>query len=144
MTDIVSKAISKIKNEEATFIIIKEDKIIYQDSGIGVSCIRKLMANQKDLLKEAYVVDKVIGKAASMLLISCGVSHVHGLLMSESAVNILTQYHTEYSYDCLVPYILNRKEDGLCPLENCVKDTDDLVVAQQNIEKTIKQLMANK
>ncbi len=142
--NIIDKAINIIENEEASFIIIKDNEIVYKGIGIGVSPIRKLIKEDSSLLNNAIIVDKIIGKAASMLLIPFNVTHIHSLVMSKSAVSILNEYNILATYNKLVDYIENRTKSGMCPLEESVKDTFDLNEAVINIEKTIEILMKNK
>ena len=57
-----------IKEEAASFVVIREGKIQYRDKGIGVRPIMQVLSKDKELLKGAVIVDKMIGKAAAMLL----------------------------------------------------------------------------
>ncbi len=129
---------------QASFLIIKDDILVYQDLGIGVKPIIKVINSNPDLITDAIIIDKVIGKAAAMLLIKFKAQAVHGLLMSETALKLLDRHGLKYQYDNLVPYIANRNNDGLCPLEDSVKDTDDLDQGYSNILARISELMKAK
>jgi hypothetical protein len=69
-------------------------------------------------MARAMVRDKVIGKAAALLLIRLGTGRVHGELMSELAVQILTHFNIPHTYDQLVPRID-------CQTETLLLDVDD-------------------
>lgn len=77
------------------------------------------------MLKDACVADKIIGKAAALLLILGGAKAVYGEVMSENAHRLLTEAGLEVQYGSLVPYIVNRKEDGMCPMEQAVAGLSD-------------------
>ncbi len=130
-----------IKNNSATFIIADNDIVIYQDSGIGVKPIMRVIRENPALLKKAVVIDKVIGKAAALLLAKFEVRAVHGLLMSQTAIKVLEKHKIDYHYVELVETIKNRTGDALCPLEDCVKDTDDPEVGFLCIQDRITLLM---
>ncbi len=137
----LEKTIAKIKNNEFTFAVVKDNQIIYQDFGLGVSCIRKLIKVNSSILEKSTVVDKVIGKAAAMLLIPYGVSKIHALVISKPALEILQKYNIQTTYNQLVEFISNRTNDGMCPLEKSVAFIDDFNEATIAIEDTIKILM---
>lgn len=75
--------------------------------------------------------DKVIGKAAAMLMVYGGVKKIHALIISEHALQILQAHNISISYDTLVPYIINRKKDGMCPMEQAVLSIQDIDQAYQ-------------
>ncbi len=137
----MNKAINKIKNKEYSFIIIKDNKIVYEDNGIGVSCIRKVINTNPDLLTNSIIVDKIIGKAACMLLLPYNIKFIYSILMSQNAVNILNEYNINYEYEELTEYIINRTNDGMCPLEQSVLNVSNLDDAKLKIEETISILM---
>ncbi len=137
----LKKQYDKIKNEQATLIIIKNNEVVCSDSGIGVKPIMKVINENPDIIKNAIVIDKVIGKAAAMLLIKFGAIEVHGLLMSKTAIRMFEMHDIKYCYENLVDTIHNKTASGLCPLEDSVKNTDDLQTAFENIKKRIYELM---
>lgn len=66
--------------------------------------------------------DKVVGKATAFLYCLLGVSDVHALVMSQSALAVLQSNGIEARYDTLVEHIINRKGDGICPFEAVVME----------------------
>ncbi len=137
----LKKQYDKIKSEKATLIILKNDVVVCEESGIGVKPIMKVINENPEIIKGATVIDKVIGKAAAMLLIKYGAVQVHGILMSKTAIKMLEMHSIQYYYENTVETILNRNNDGLCPLEDSVKDTDDLEIGFNNIKNRILELM---
>ena len=136
------KAIELINNNKASFIIYNKD---YYDIGIGVKPIIKIIDTNKLLLDNAYIVDKIVGKASAMLFVKYNIKYIHGILMSKQAINVLEYHNIEYTYDNICEYIVNRSNTGLCPLEDCVKDIDinDINNAEINIRNRIRELMNN-
>lgn len=136
------KAIELINNNKASFIIYNKD---YYDIGIGVKPIIKIIDTNKLLLDNAYIVDKIVGKASAMLFVKYNIKYIHGILMSKQAINVLEYHNIEYTYDNICEYIVNRTNIGLCPLEDCVKNIDinDINNAEINIRNRIRELMNN-
>ena len=138
----LNKAIEYIKNGEATCIVMKDGEIIDKTSGIGVKPILGFL--ESGSLKGMQVADKVIGKAAAMLLTLGGVTYVHGEIMSKSGQDYLQKNGIANGHGLLVENIINRDGTDLCPLEKSVVEIDDLQEGYQAIKDTIAILMAKK
>lgn len=132
------KARNMIKSGKANCIVVKDEKIICKSSDRGIAYIIKLYEEGK--LKDAYVADKIIGKAAAMIFTLGGVSALYGETTSQSALKWLTDKNTSISYTNNPEYIINRKGDGMCPMEETVADIYDEKEAYAALKNKIKQL----
>ena len=83
------------------------------------------------------VADKIVGKASAMLFSLSGVKEVYAAVLSQSGKEILDKYGIDYEYGKLVHYIVNRKGDGMCPMEMTVRDIDDLKEAYEALNRKI-------
>lgn len=135
------KIIKILKENKYSCVALDENGVYYQNVGIGVKPIITPMREDKAFFKDKYVGDRIVGKAAALLLILSGAKYVYGSVMSRGAVEILNKYNLDYSYDTLVEYIENRTKTGMCPLEQCVKECDDKDLAFDLIEQKINELM---
>ena len=88
--------------------------------------------------------DKVVGKATAYLYILLGAKAVHAGVMSKSALQVLKGGDIAASYDTLVPYIVNRTGDGMCPMEAATLDVatpaDALAAVKNTLAKLDKQV----
>lgn len=75
--------------------------------------------------------DKTVGAGAAHLYVLLGVKEVWANVISENGKNILEQ---------TVPYIINRKGDGVCPIENAVKNITCSEQALVTIKQTLQKL----
>ena len=57
--------------------------------------------------------DKVVGKAAAMIMVHLGIGRVHAVMMSELARDFLAGRSIPFEHDRLVPRIMCRTEDIL-------------------------------
>ena len=130
-----NKAVDLVKSGEATCALVRGNKIVRADSPRGIVYLIDLY--EQGLLKDAFVADKIIGKAAAMIFTLGGVKGCFGANVSDSAVLWLKQHKIPLSYGNRSEYIVNRKGDGLCPMEETVKDISDaqegLFVLKQKI-----------
>ena len=142
--DVLAEAVSLIREGRAGAVLVKEGVIVaIEPNGPGVKPLLSLHDNRPDVMKGAWVVDKVVGRAAAAIALDGGAVRVHGLLMSESAKAFLVEQGVPASADKMVPQILNRKKDGLCPLEDAVKGQDVPEKMVKSIRARIKKLMSN-
>ena len=88
--------------------------------------------------------DKIVGKAAALLFVLANVSEVYGEVMSEAGLAVLRQHHIPCSYNTLAPYIINRRGDGMCPMEQTIHTIDDPAVALPALLEARRQLQARK
>lgn len=90
--------------------------------GRGVSDLFRLLKEDPAFMKGAEAADKVIGKGAAALMILGGVRDVYGEVVSEAALRLFEDEGVKVSYGTLVPHIINRKGDGICPVETLCAD----------------------
>lgn len=83
----------------------------------GVADLYSLITEEPGMLRGASVADKVTGKGAAALMMLGGVAEMHTDVISESALGLLEQSGMAVHYDLAVPYIINRRGDGMCPVE---------------------------
>lgn len=138
------KAIELLKSTGYSCIIVKSGRVVAALSGLGVKPIISTLDRYPQMLEGAQVADKVIGKAAAMLLVKAQAAEVYGEIMSQSAVGYLKAHNIPHSYGELVALIQNRSMDGSCPLEQAVAPIDGLDAGIEAIRQTIARLMAGK
>lgn len=126
--------IGKLKDCHYTCLAVREN-FEYHSLLKGIAPLLEPMQNNILYFKDCYVVDRVIGKSAAMLLIKSQIRHIHALILSEHAKSILERYNISYSYETLVPYIINRSQDGMCPMEESVLNIEDIDQAFDILQK---------
>ena len=118
-----------------TIVIYKSDASVIVSNDRGVAPLLKLLNEDASQLRGSIVVDKVIGKAAALLMVYAGIKEVYTPVISEPAVEVFTNHKVEVTYDKVVERIINRKGDGLCPMETLCIDIDDSKEAFFKIQK---------
>ncbi len=105
----------------------------------GVRPLLDALAEGCDL-REYAVADRVIGKAAAMLLSLAGVRLAHGLVVSQTAINFARENGLFLSFDRLVNVIADASGTGVCPLEQAVEDIEDVAEAHAAIVAKVREL----
>lgn len=102
----------------------------------GVKSLTSLGEDDRHILRDAAVADKIVGKAAAYLMIAGGVRQVYAEILSRSGADAFEKFNVEYSCGTLVPQIINRAGTGPCPMEQTVKYITDPAAAEQAIRRT--------
>lgn len=136
----LEKAIDFLKKENATLVAINKDEI-YISYARGVAPIIEKIDENPSFFCGASVADKVIGKAAAMLLSKYKIKELHTSLISEIALEYFEKTPISVTYDNLVPNIINRDKTDICPMEKCVLSTNDENEAEKLIRATRKKLL---
>lgn len=112
-------------NDNHTIVIYKNDASVFISDDRGVVPLMKLLQEDKSQLIDSIVVDKVIGKAAALLMAFAGVKEVFTPTISSPAVEVFKNHDIKITFDSEVDRIINRKGDGLCPMETLCLDIDN-------------------
>ena len=120
----LEKAKTTLENTDSTLVVISNEEV-FTSQERGVKPLLHLLTEKKGFLKGASVADKVIGKAAALLMVLGEIKEVHTLIISEPAIKVFEKHNIPCFYDKKVDRIVNRTGDGLCPMETLCLDVDD-------------------
>lgn len=85
--------------------------------GRGISDLYNILSEDPGFLQGAEVADKVVGKGAAALMIIGGISSLYADIISVPALELLHQSPIKIDFGKQVDNIINRKGDGICPVE---------------------------
>ena len=103
--------------ENLSLVIVKNGKIIFKSNLHGIIGLLQAIDNLGKQLNSASIADKIVGKAAALLMVYSHVSSVYATLMSNDGLMVLRKNNVEVEYDGLTPRIMNRRGDDICPFE---------------------------
>lgn len=141
--DRLQKAILQLNCEHLSCIVLKGDHD-YISNEKGLRPLMEPLREDPDFFRDALIVDRVIGKSAAFLLIKGRIKGLHAMLISQHAVDLLRKHNIPFTYDQLVPYIINASQTDICPLEKTVLEIENVDEAVMALETQIQILMANK
>lgn len=140
----LEQAIQILNEQQVSCVMLIDGTEPICSNDIGIKPLMTPLRKDRHFFAQGVIADKVIGKAAALMLVLGNASAVYGEVMSESAKNVLEQHHITYAYHTIVPYIENRTQTGKCPLEQAVWDIENPEEAFDVLEQTIQQLMQAK
>ena len=135
MTDLQT---AKNNLEGHTICLCKDGKCLFSEKR-GIAPMMDFIAEGIDLSGYS-VADLVVGKAAAMLFIKCGIKRVFAKTLSESAKRVLELYGVDYEYETLTEKIINRDGTDICPMEKAVLGTDDVEEAYLILQNKLNDL----
>ena len=128
----LNRAKELLKNGASLAIVNGGGELTFDEHGV-----KTLLSLQSGSLSGAFVADKVVGKAAAMLLVRGGAIAVYAEVISEPAFEMLKKHNVLCLYGELVKNIVNRDRSGICPMEQAVLGVQDVEKAYKIlIEKT--------
>lgn len=135
----LEKAKSILLSSASTIAVVSNGEV-FTSQERGVKPLLHLLSEKKGFLKGSSVADKVIGKAAALLMALGEIKEVHTLIISEPAIKVFEKYNIACFYDKKVDRIVNRTGDGLCPMETLCLDVEEPKEAFQKITDFIKTM----
>lgn len=99
---------------------------------MGIKALRRIYKERREVLCGATVTDIIIGKGAACFLIAGGIRHLNVDVISRAGLDMLQKAGIPVCPKQIVPMIINRKNDGQCPIENLLRETFD---AEEGIKK---------
>ncbi len=136
------KAVEILNKEQCTCVLCRGDDSFISEKR-GVKPLLEWLDSGINF-KGGSAADKVVGNAAAFLYVLLGVSEVYAGVISEAAINTLTENGIEIQYASAVKYIINRSGDGKCPMEASVEGITDPVEALCAVRQKMKELSGKK
>jgi zinc transport system ATP-binding protein len=97
-----------MSSDNLTLVVMIKEKVIFQSNGKWLYPLFDLedyLKNQSLDLKNATLFDKIVGKAAALLMTRMGAGKIHASVMSKLAMDVFEQFNTPYSYNQAVKRI---------------------------------------
>ncbi len=134
----LARAKDILEAEHCTCVLCRMDTV-YLRRERGISPMLDLIGKNTDL-RGFSAADTIVGKAAALLFVYAGVIAVHAKVMSKTAATVLEEHHVHYTYDTMTEYIINRRGDGMCPMEETVRMISDPAAAYPALLQKREQL----
>lgn len=108
--------------KKISFALIKKGRLIFQSKDQGLKPLIFCFKNHKAQMRGGFVFDKVVGRAAALLLVWGGVKKVLTPTVSRGGLTVLRRGGATAEYGRIVKNILNRAGDDLCPMEKLSRE----------------------
>lgn len=115
-----------LKHEGLNLIILKNGKTIYTSKREGMQPLLEAI-NSIGLtnLKESIVVDKIVGKAAALLICYFKAKETYSITLSVRGKEVLNKHGIKCYAETTIQEIRNRLGTDICPFEKSVLDVEE-------------------
>lgn len=107
---------SFLKSDD-TLWVLKTNTPIFKSKKEGITSLLDYIEKFSPCNDEVTVFDRVVGNAAALLLERIHCRRIYSAIGSSLALETLKQLGIPSCFVKVVPYIFNRKRDGMCPFE---------------------------
>lgn len=136
----VSAAISLIGAERLTLAVLRGDRIVFQSEHDGIRDALMLHDEHPELLRDAVIVDRIIGRAAATLFADGGAAAVYGRVMTREAMHLLEENGVQTRANTLTDRIINRTGIDICPMEKAILGVSDPDEAIARLREAVSHL----
>lgn len=119
--------------------VLTDGQAVYTSTDRGVKPLVRFLESGQ-IPAGLCAADKVVGRATAYLYVRLKVKGVYSQIISRPAVDVLRENGIDVRYDKLVPNIINRKGDGICPFEAAVMEIYDPDRAYAAIRKKMEEM----
>ena len=125
------RAVSLLHRDGYTCVLCDRDRVLTSREHGLAPLIRLLDTNES--LQDMAAADRLIGRAAALLLLAAGVKAVYGEVMSEEAHRLLSDAGVRTE-------ILNRAGTAPCPMEQAAEAVTDPAEALPVLRQALQEL----
>ncbi|MEM1606862.1 MAG: DUF1893 domain-containing protein [Candidatus Bathyarchaeia archaeon] len=130
----------ELKKKNLALVIVKDGSVIYKSSLKGLLGLIEAIDSLGDLIFSSSVADKIVGRAAALLLAYFHAKEVYADILSVRGFNTLMKYDVRVEYDKLVPEIMDRCGHDICPFERLSLTIESPSEAYVKIKKYVESL----
>lgn len=124
------------------FVLVKDARVVASGMREGIGELLDAVRAQGQGLRGAALADKIVGKAVAMVAADAGIAEVYTPLGSEAGRKVLEEYGIRFEADRLVPLILNKRNDGPCPMERLTQPLAEPAEAVEALREFVAQRRA--
>jgi len=120
--------------DSLSFVLVKDDEILFRSKSRGIGDLLAMLDSVGGETKGASLADNIVGRAAALVCVYGKIVAVYGVSMSEGAESIFRTNGIRYEFGTVVPRILNRAKDDICPFDKAVSGVEDPRVALDRLK----------
>ena len=117
-----------------TLVLCKGGEVLTSDLS-GIAPMLAFIGEGKDL-RGWSAADAIVGKAAALLFVYAGIAEAYAKVLSEEGEKVLKTHGVPYTCGEKTRHIINRRGDGICPMEKAVLNVSDSAEALVVLRRT--------
>jgi len=106
-----------LKQKNLSLVIVKEGETVFESRSSGIRGLLQAIEKLEERLSASSVADRVVGRAAALLLAYSHVNELYAATLSDGGLKVLEENSIPVEHDHLVPKILDKEGKNICPFE---------------------------
>lgn len=136
----MNRYLEELKKTGLSLIIYRGEEVIFSSTSIGMKPLLEAIETLGvEILRGAIVADKVVGRAAALLIVYMDAAEVHAGVVSATAVEVLRSHGLKYYFGWEVQSIKSRDGVIICPFERLVQEVSDPEEAYNRIKAKMSE-----
>jgi len=107
----------RLNQKNLSLVVAKSGRVLFETEAHGISGLLDAIRELKKEMKNSSIADRIVGRAAALLLVYSGVVAVFAVTASDGGIQVLRDYHIFHEFNRRVPRILDSKKVDVCPFE---------------------------
>ncbi len=135
----IETAKSILSDKGATLAIVKEGRVLFESDSSGIRGLLQAIEKLGKEMAGSSVADKVVGRAAALLLAHSSVREVYASVLSREGLKVLEENHIKIEHENLVQIILDQTGKKICPFEKFSSEIKSLDAAYEQLKNFAKE-----
>jgi len=131
-------------NKGVTLVIVKEGKVLFESDSSGIRGLLQAIEKLKKEMFGSSVADRVVGRAAALLLAYSHVNEVYAFVLSREGLKVLEENRIKVEYLNLVQAVLDRTGKNICPFEKFSSEIKSLDKAYEQLKDFAEKFWKSK
>lgn len=115
----------ELEASDNSLMIYAGDELIFQSRSRGIRPHLEAIDELGEKLHGSIMVDKIVGRAAALLILYSRASEAYTVILSGPGKNVLDDHGFDYGYIELVSHIKQKDGRIFCPFERMVQGISD-------------------
>ena len=124
-----------LDNNGASLVIVKEGQPLFKSAKNGIYGLLQAIEKLRNEIFGSSVADRVVGRAAALLLANSQVNEVYAPVLSIEGRKVLEMNNIKVEHLNLVQKILDRTGKNICPFEKFSYNIKSLDQAYEQLKK---------
>lgn len=136
----MNRYLDELERTGSSLMAYSGGRLIFQSGSKGIRPHLEAIDSLGDALRGSVMVDKIIGRAAALLILYSEAAEAHAALISTQGRRVLEEHGLRFSYAAETPHIKMLDGRIYCPFEAMVQGLSDPAEAYRAIVEKMTAL----
>jgi len=140
----MNRYLDELERTGSSLMVYSSGRLVFSSSSKGIRPHLEAIDRLGDALHGSVMADKIVGRAAALLILYSGAAEAHAALISTPGRQVLEQHGLAFTYAQETPHIKMLDGRIYCPFEAMVQGISDPAEAYRAIAEKMKALRSQR